>query len=177
MLKWRSFWTSIRWSIRSNALLKSNNTALTVAPFPSVALHHACVILISTFVALDPGVILELLQTSIFIRPCDLLLVLLWDWVLFVLCHRLFRSPVTDRVWRPTGSLWPGDSTKLPWMTQHHTHHVLESVQGSVQEWTSWSTRLCLRQFSEVLLQHSFITLCSQKPLRSDRIVFQRSKF
>ena len=38
-------------------LLKSNNTALTVAPFPSVALFHACVTLKSASVVFDPGIV------------------------------------------------------------------------------------------------------------------------
>ena len=57
MLKRRSFWTNIPWSIRSKAFLKSNSTTLTVAPFPSMALYYACIILISASVALDPGMV------------------------------------------------------------------------------------------------------------------------
>ena len=42
--------------MRSNAFLKSNKTALTVAPLPSVALFHECSMLIKAWVVLLPDI-------------------------------------------------------------------------------------------------------------------------
>ena len=53
----RNLLTKMRWSMRSKAFLKSKRTAVTVAPFPSVALIHEWVILARASVVLEPGTV------------------------------------------------------------------------------------------------------------------------
>ena len=69
-----NFCTSIWWSMKSNSFLKSNKTALIVAPLPSVALFHECSMLIKAWVLLRPGIVpnwreATFLRTACFTKP------------------------------------------------------------------------------------------------------------